>query len=131
MVEQKFRFDFRKKSFLQKEMNSIFELAGIRAPATDDAKIRFIAEQIRNAKRSPDDVPVDKNLFIIVMIMDLCRKCNDPYVNSRMYIERYMDLDVDECVLPPSKRFILPAIREDVWDGTEFEGLYRGTEIPF
>jgi hypothetical protein len=112
-------------------MSSIFELAGVRTPATDHAKIRFIAEQLRNAKRSPDDVPVAKEYFIRMMTRDLCRKCNCIYAPTCMYSDFYMNIDVGECVLPPSKGSAHPVISEDVWDGTEFEGLYGGTEIPF
>ena len=111
-------------------MSSIFELAGIRAPATDDAKIRFIAEQIRNAKRSPDDVPVAKEYFIRMMTRDLCRKCNYIYAPRYMYTDFYMNIDVGVCMLHPSKGSAHPVISEDVWDGTEFEGLYGHPIFP-
>jgi len=112
-------------------MSSIFELAGVPEPTTDDAKIRFIADQLRNAKRSPDDVPVAKSYFINLMTRDLCRKCNYIYAPIYLYSDFYMNIDIGECVLPPSKGSAHPVISDDVWDGTEFEGLYGGSEIPF
>jgi hypothetical protein len=52
-------------------MSSIFELAGVPEPTTDNDKIICIAEQIRNAKRNPDDVPVSKEIFLRKILWDL------------------------------------------------------------
>jgi len=113
-------------------MSSIFELAGVPKPTTDDAKIRFIADQIRNAKRDPDNVPVPKEIFLRKILWDLQDLSEYIYDIPIYYqISAYIDIDVGECVLPPGKNGsgISPP-RDDFWDGTEFERLYGGTEIP-
>jgi hypothetical protein len=117
-------------------MTSIFEMAGIQEPTTENERIEFIAKQFRDAKRSPDDVPVRKRVFIQMMLQNLMNKLSrrdnyGPAFRRHFHDNSYFELDVGHCALPYGMETEPSDIAGDVWDGTAFQSLYGGFEIPF